>query len=68
MITLPAKNIAAVDQMDEGMDTLRTCWSALQDMSVLDDEMILSVRCTLAVAIETLKPVRAMLNGEGGAA
>ncbi|PSJ57403.1 hypothetical protein C7I85_22730 [Mesorhizobium soli] len=61
-------HVAPIDQMDEGMDMLRTCWAALQDMSVLDDKMVLSIRCTLAVAIETLKPVRETVNkahGEG---
>lgn len=66
MITLPAKTIAPVDQMDEGMDMLRTCWAGLQDMTILDDKMILSIRCTLDHAIETLQPVRAMLNRDGG--
>jgi hypothetical protein len=66
MIVLPEKKIATIDQMDAGMDLLRTVWLALQERGSLDDTMLDAVANTLNDAINTLGPVREAVNKAHG--
>ncbi len=68
MITLPSKTLAAVDQMDAGMDLLRAAWLALHARDLLDEKMLDAVANTLNDAISTLEPVRATVNAAHGRA
>lgn len=60
---------ALIDQMDGGMDKLRTVWLALQAVGHLDEEALGAISATLDSAIEGLKPVRDAIgaaHGNGG--
>ncbi|MER8844018.1 MULTISPECIES: hypothetical protein [Mesorhizobium] len=61
-ITLPERDIAAIDQMDAGMDLLRTAWLALHTRDLLDDTMTDAIANTLNDAINTLRLVREAVN------
>ncbi|AID29566.1 hypothetical protein ACVILI_003448 [Mesorhizobium sp. USDA 4775] len=67
-ITLPGQNIAAIDQMDAGIDLLRTAWLALHSRDLLDDTMTDAIANTLNDAINTLRPVREAVNSAHKAA
>ena len=60
-------NVAAVDQMDEGLDKLRAAWLALHARDLLTDEMVEAIANVLNEAIKTLEPVREELNDLHGA-
>ncbi|WP_420959323.1 hypothetical protein [Brucella sp. IR073] len=64
-IIIPPKTRAPIDQMDQGMDLLRTVLAALQDQSFLDRTILQALTGVVFTAIETLEPVRAALNNAG---
>jgi hypothetical protein len=57
---------AAIDQMDQGMDTLRTVWVALHSQDLLTDDMVDALASTLENAINTLALVREKVNAAHG--
>lgn len=67
MISLPDINVPAqtrlpVDQMDIGLELLRTVHAGLQDHTFIDNNTLLAFSGTLFVALEALAPVRDVLN------
>jgi hypothetical protein len=64
-IFIPAKKRAPIDQMDQGMELLHTVHAALQDHSFIDDKTLLALSGTMFTVIETLGPVRELLNQAG---
>ncbi len=61
-ITVPARTELPIDQMDIGMDLLRTVHAGLQDHTFLDRDVLLAMSGTMFVAIDILQPVRNVLN------
>lgn len=62
MIILPAQKKHAIDQMDEGMDILRTVWCALHARQNLAEAEMDALANTLNTAILVLEPVREAIN------
>jgi len=67
-VTLPETNIAAIDQMDVGLDLLRTEWLALHARPLLTDTMTDAIANTLNDAINTLEAVREAIDKGHGEA
>ncbi|MGN7960515.1 hypothetical protein [Brucella sp. 22210] len=61
-IYVPAQTRLPVDQMDIGLDLLRTVHAGLQDHTFIDNDTLLALSKTMFVALEALAPVRDVLN------
>jgi len=61
-ITTPSQTRPPIDQMDMGMDLLRTVHAGMQDLTFLDRDALLALNGTMFVAIDILQPVRDVLN------
>jgi hypothetical protein len=67
MIVQATRMVAAIDEMDAGLDKLRTAWLALHARALLTDEAVEAIANILNEAINTLEPVREELNAIHGA-
>lgn len=56
-ITVPAVTRLPVDQMEMGLDLLRTVHAALQDHTFIDCDTLLALSGTMFVALDALGPV-----------
>lgn len=61
-ITTPSQTRLPVDQMDMGMDLLRTVHAGMQDHTFLYRDALIALSGTMFVAIDILQPVRDVLN------
>lgn len=61
-VTIPAKNRLPIDQMEMGLDLLRTVHAGLQDHTFIDRDVLLAFSGTMFVALDVLEPVRDVLN------
>lgn len=61
-ITTQSQTRLPIDQMDMGMDLLRTVHAGMQDHTFLDRDTLHALNGTMFVAIDILQPVRDVLN------
>jgi len=61
-INVPARTRLPVDQMEMGLDLLRTVHAALQDHTFIDNDTLLALSGTMFVAFDVLGPVHSLLN------
>jgi hypothetical protein len=62
-----ARSVAAIDEMDRGLDKLRTAWLALHARDLLTDEAVEAIADIVNEAINALEPVREELKAIHGA-
>lgn len=61
-IAIPARTRLPVDQMEMGLDLLRTVHAALQDHTFIDRDTLLALSGTMFLAFDVLGPVHSLLN------
>ncbi|WP_273792126.1 hypothetical protein [Brucella anthropi] len=61
-VITPVKSSLPIDQMQMGLDLLRTVHAALQDHTFVDGGILTALSGTMFTALEILEPVRDILN------